>query len=230
MKYQAVIFDLDGVICNTDRFHYLAWKKIADELGVSFDDTMNNRLRGVGRMESLDLLLSSRSDEFSQESKKAYAEKKNGLYREFLENMSPQDLDPDVKKTLDRIKSQGIKIAIGSSSKNAKLILRQIGLENYFHAVSDGTNITRCKPDPEVFLKASAFLGVEPRFCLVVEDAESGLKAAAAAGMDSAAVGDAVRDSAADYHVDKLSDLLPYLSLNTSSISRISPDEKNTGT
>lgn len=211
MKYQAVIFDLDGVICSTDHYHYLAWKEIADEIGVPFDETMNNHLRGVSRMDSLELLLGSRSGDFSPESKMELAEQKNRSYRRLLQNMSPKELSPDVKKTLDRVKLQGIKIAIGSSSKNAKLILKQIGLENYFHAVSDGTNITRSKPHPEVFLKASKFLGIEPRFCLVVEDAKSGVEAAIAAGMDSAAIGDAVNYAIADYNLKKFSDLLLYL-------------------
>ncbi len=208
MKYQALIFDLDGVICSTDHYHYLAWKKIADEIRIPFDETMNNRLRGVGRMESLEILLGSRSGEFPPEVKKSYAEKKNEFYRGLLLNMSPADLDPEIKKTLDRIKEAGLLIAIGSSSKNAGLILRQIGLAGYFDAVSDGNNITRSKPDPEVFLKASAFLGVEPRHCLVVEDAASGLKAAAAANMDSAAIGDAVNYPLARYKLSKFSDIL----------------------
>ncbi|MDX9873040.1 MAG: beta-phosphoglucomutase [Clostridia bacterium] len=211
MKYQAVIFDLDGVICHTDRYHYLAWKKIAEEIGVDFDETANNRLRGIGRRESLEILLGSRSGEFSEEAKKEYAERKNTLYRSLLQNMSPQDLDPDVKKTLDRIRVQGIKIAIGSSSKNASLILQRIGLENYFDAVSDGANITRSKPDPEVFLKAGAYLGIEPRRCLVVEDAKAGLEAALAANMDCAAIGDAARYGLATYHLNRFTDLLLYV-------------------
>jgi len=211
MKYQAIIFDLDGVICSTDYYHFLAWKMIADEIGLPFDEKSNNKLRGVSRMESLEIILGPRSAEFSMESKKEYAEKKNILYRRLLQNMSPKDLDPEVKDTLERIRNQGIKIAIGSSSKNAKLILKQIGLENYFDAISDGTNITHSKPHPEVFLKASAFLGIVPEFCLVVEDAKSGLEAAAAADMDSAAIGDAVNYSIASYNLGKFSDLLLYL-------------------
>lgn len=211
MKYQAVIFDLDGVICHTDYYHYLAWKKIADKIGIAFDETINNCLRGIGRMESLEIMLGARSEEFSQEAKRKFAEEKNDFYRRLLKNMSPKDLQPDVKNTLDQIKAHRIKIAVGSSSKNAKLILKQIGLENFFHAVSDGTNITRSKPDPEVFLKASILLGIEPQYCLVVEDAVSGLEAASAAGMDSAAIGDAVNYSIANFNLNKLSDLLQYL-------------------
>ncbi|NLO97164.1 MAG: beta-phosphoglucomutase [Peptococcaceae bacterium] len=211
MKYQAVIFDLDGVICHTDHYHYLAWKKIADEIGVHFDKTINNRLRGIGRMESLEILLGARSGEFSLQAKEELATKKNEYYRQLLQTMTMQDLDPEIKKTLDIIKARGLKLAIGSSSKNAKLILKQIGLENYFDAVSDGTIISRSKPDPEVFLKASAMLGVKPEYCLVVEDAKSGLEAAKAANMDSAAIGDAVKSGLADYQLKTLSDLLLYL-------------------
>lgn len=209
-KYQAVIFDLDGVICSTDKDHYLAWKEIAEEIGVDFDETVNNRLRGIGRMDSLEILLGDRSREFSEEAKQEMAERKNAFYRNSLQKMTPQDLDPEVLKTLELIKAQGIKIAIGSSSKNAKLILRQLGLENYFDAVSDGTNITHSKPDPEVFLKASDYLGIEPQFCLVVEDAQSGLEAAAAANMDCAAIGDALRYEAT-YYLYRLPDLLLYV-------------------
>jgi len=211
MKYQAVIFDLDGVICSTDHSHYLAWKEIAEEIGVHFDETANNRLRGIGRMESLEILLGSRSGEFSEEAKKELAERKNTRYRDLLKNMSAQDLSPDVKKTMDLIKARGIKIAIGSSSKNAQLILKQIGLENYFDAISDGTNIIRSKPDPEVFLKASDYLGIEPQFCLVVEDSKAGVKAAAAAHMDCAAIGAAARDGLATYDLNHFSDLLLYV-------------------
>lgn len=211
MKYQAVIFDLDGVICSTDHDHYLAWKKIAEELGIPFDETMNNRLRGVGRMESLEIILGDRSREFSAAAKQELTERKNALYRSLLMKMSPRDLNGEVKNTMDQIKARGIKIAIGSSSKNTKLILKLLGLENYFDAVSDGTNISRSKPDPEVFLKASEYLGIEPPLCLVVEDAKSGVEAALAANMDCAAIGDAVRYDQATYHLERIDDLLRYV-------------------
>jgi len=211
MKYQAVIFDLDGVICSTDHCHYLAWKKIAQEIGIDFNEMINNRLRGIGRMESLEIILASQSEEFTEEVKKDYAEKKNIIYRQLIHKMSPQDLSPDVKKTMDQIKAKGIKIAIGSSSKNAKLILKQIGLEKYFDAISDGNNITRSKPDPEVFLKASDYLGIDPQLCLVVEDAKAGLEAALAGNMDCAAIGDATEYKLATYNLNSFSDLLLYV-------------------
>ena len=211
MKYQAVIFDLDGVICFTDQYHYMAWKKIAEELGIFFDETVNNRLRGIGRMQSLDILLESYGGTLSEEEKLYYTNKKNKLYCEYLENMSTKDLGLEVKETMDRIKEKGLKIAIGSSSKNAKLILKRIGLEHYFDAVSDGTNISHSKPDPEVFLKASQYLGIDPAFCLVVEDAKSGIAAALAAKMDAAAIGDAVQYNIATYNLEHFSDLLRIL-------------------
>ena len=208
MKYKGVIFDLDGVICSTDHYHYLAWKALADRLGAYFDETINNRLRGVSRMASLDIVLERYDGQLSEEEKLAAAEEKNSTYRELLKQMSPADLAPEVKATLDWLRAQGLLLGIGSSSKNTKFILERIGLGGYFDAISDGTNITRSKPDPEVFLKAAAFLGLEPKDCLVVEDAKAGVEAALAAGMDAAAIGDAVSCGLATYNLTRFSDLI----------------------
>lgn len=191
MGYQAVIFDLDGVICHTDRYHYLAWKQMADEIGVYFDESINNRLRGVSRMASLDIILERAGRTYSPEEKAALADRKNGYYRQLLGRMSPADLSGEVKSTLDALRAAGYRLAIGSSSKNAKFILSRLGLERYFDAVSDGTNITRSKPDPEVFLKAAVLLSLEPKVCLVVEDAAAGIEAAVRGGFDSAGLGEA---------------------------------------
>lgn len=178
MKYQAVIFDLDGVICFTDEYHYLAWKQMADSLGVYFDREINNRLRGVSRMESLEIVLERyEGPALSAERKAELAAMKNDIYRESLAQMSPADLSDEVRSTLDGLRGMGLKLAIGSSSKNTPFILGQLGLGSYFDAVSDGNNITRSKPDPEVFLKAAEMLGLEPSVCLVVEDAVSGAQA-----------------------------------------------------
>ena len=208
MKYQGIIFDLDGVICSTDHYHYLAWKALADRLGIYFDETINNRLRGVSRMASLEIVLERSNAAYSEEEKAAFAEEKNNLYRELLKNMSPADLDPEVKETLDALRAKGLKLGIGSSSKNTKFILSQIGLGGYFDKISDGTNITRSKPDPEVFLKAAEYLELAPEVCLVVEDAKAGIEAATAAGMDSAAIGDAVLCGLATYNLTRFADLL----------------------
>ena len=208
MKYKGIIFDLDGVICSTDHYNYLAWKALADELGVYFDETINNRLRGVSRMASLEIVLENYSGQMSPEEKTAAAEKKNAIYRQLLGQMSPADLSDEVKQTLDQLRAKGLLLAIGSSSKNAKYILERIGLGDYFDRISDGTNITRSKPDPEVFLKAAEFLALPPEDCLVVEDAKAGIEAASAAGMDSAAIGDAVSCGLATYNLTRFSDLL----------------------
>lgn len=207
MKCKAVIFDLDGVICHTDKYHYMAWKKVADELGIYFDEKINDRLRGVSRMESFDIILERYDGAMSPEEKIDYTTKKNELYKELLKNMSPEDLSPEVKETLDALRAGGYKLAIGSSSKNAGFILERLGLGDYFDAVSDGNNITNSKPDPEVFVKAAQFVGEAPEDCLVVEDAEAGLKAAIAGGMKSAAIGDAAASGIADWNLKAFSDL-----------------------
>ncbi|MDR0690282.1 MAG: beta-phosphoglucomutase [Spirochaetaceae bacterium] len=208
LPYRAVIFDLDGVIVSTDRCHYRAWESIAEELGIPFNGELNNRLRGISRMESLEIILESGGLSLSREEKTVLAEKKNDRYRGLLEELSPASVDRDVIATLEEIKARGIKIAVGSSSKNAKHILEKIGLAGFFDAVSDGTNITRTKPDPEVFLKAAEWLGVSPADALVVEDASAGIDAAAAGGFAAAALGDAGSSPRCTCRINKLSDLL----------------------
>ena len=208
MKYKGIIFDLDGVICSTDHYHYLAWKALADRLGAYFDETINNRLRGVSRMASLEIVLARYNGTLTEEEKLAAAEEKNNTYRELLKQMTPADLSDEVKTTLDALRAKGLLLGIGSSSKNTRFILSRIGLGDYFDKISDGTNITRSKPDPEVFLKAAEYLGLEPKDCLVVEDAVAGVQAAHAAGMDAAAVGDAAGSGLAEYSLKSFSELL----------------------
>ncbi|WP_034444347.1 beta-phosphoglucomutase [Butyrivibrio sp. AE2032] len=209
MKYKAIIFDLDGVICFTDEYHYLAWKELADELNIPFDRTINERLRGVSRMDSLEIILEKYSGpEFSKDEKEKFCGKKNDIYRKSLENMSEKDLSEEVRETLKELRNRGLKLAIGSSSKNTKFILKQIGLEGFFDAISDGTNITRSKPDPEVFLKAAQFLAEEPKDCLVIEDAEAGIDAAVAGGFDNAGIGSASDYSKSTYRLGSFSDIL----------------------
>lgn len=208
MKYQAVIFDLDGVICYTDKYHYLAWKKIADDLHIYFDEKINNRLRGVSRMESLEIVLERYEGTLTEEEKMNLAEKKNRFYVELLEQMTENDLSAEVSETLDKLREKGLKLAIGSSSKNAKRILKRIGLGHYFDVVSDGTNITKSKPEPEVFLKAAEFLHKKPEECLVVEDARAGIEAAKRGGFDSAGIGEAALCEDASYQMESFSGLL----------------------
>lgn len=208
MKYRAIIFDLDGVICFTDKYHYQAWKKLADRLGIYFDEEINNRLRGVSRMESLEIILERSEKAYSAQEKEAFAEEKNETYRELLTQMSEADLSAEVKETLDALRAKGLKLAIGSSSKNTRTILGQIGLGGFFDEISDGTNITNSKPDPEVFLKAAQFVGEEPGDCLVVEDAEAGIEAAHRGGFDSAGLGEAHKHAHVTYKLESFADLL----------------------
>jgi alpha,alpha-trehalose phosphorylase len=189
---KAVIFDLDGVIVSTDEFHFQAWKQLADAEGISFTRVDNERLRGVSRMESLEIILEKATRAYAAEEKHAMAERKNTIYRAALSQLSPADILPGVMDFLAGLRRRGIKIAIGSSSKNAGPILKAIGLHNTFDAVVDGTHIRRSKPDPEVFTLAGVRLGVPSEQCLVVEDAAAGVDAGLAAGMRVLAVGSAV--------------------------------------
>ena len=214
MKFEkkAVIFDLDGVICFTDRFHYLAWKALADRLGIYFDEKINDRLRGVSRMASLEIILERATEEYTQEQKEAFAEEKNNTYRELLKNMSPADLTDEVKNTLIELRNRGYKLTIGSSSKNTKFILERIGLGDFFDAIADGTDITHSKPDPEVFLCSARKIGMDPAVCAVVEDAKAGIQAAKAAGMTALALhGDAENCGEEDYNLVNFADLLNIL-------------------
>jgi beta-phosphoglucomutase len=197
MSIEAVIFVLDGVIVSTDEFHYLGWKKIADEEGIPFDRERNHRLRGVSRMESLAILLEPATRQYSAQEKEILATRKNSYYRDLLNTLSPADILPGVMEFCDALRKRGIKLAIGSSSRNSPAILQQIGLGSYFDATADGNDITRSKPDPEVFLLAAKKLGVKPADALVVEDAESGVAAAIAGGFHCIAVGAAAGDSRA---------------------------------
>lgn len=202
MKIEAVIFDLDGVIVSTDECHYRAWKKTADEEGIYFDRKINDRLRGVSRMDSLEIVLERAERLYTDEEKVELAERKNNYYKEYIKKLTKDDILNGVNENLAELKANVIKVAIGSSSKNTPDILKYIGLDNYFDAVSDGNNITKSKPDPEVFLKAADMLGVPYEKCLVVEDADSGIEAGKRAGMYTLAVNNA---KGADYSLADLS-------------------------
>ncbi|MBR1585140.1 MAG: beta-phosphoglucomutase [Clostridia bacterium] len=209
MRFQAIIFDLDGVICSTDEYHFQAWKKIADELDIPFDRTINNRLRGVSRMQSLEIILENNpGDPFTDTEKQSLAADKNEIYKDLLSQMSEKDLSDEVRNTLNGLRDMGLRLAIGSSSKNTPLILSRIGLNGFFDAVSDGNNITHSKPHPEVFLKAAEMLDLFPQNCLVVEDAVSGAEAGHAAGMKVACVGDAAQQGAGDWNLTAFSELV----------------------
>ncbi len=211
MRYKGIIFDLDGVICSTDEYHYQAWKALAVRLGIPFDRKRNNLLRGVSRMASLEIILEQSSHAYTAEEKAAFAEEKNVLYRQLLARMSPADLSDNVKDTLRALRKIDLKLAIGSSSKNTPFILERIGLGDFFDAVADGNCITHSKPHPEVFLKAAEMLGCAPRDCLVVEDAHAGVEAAVAGGFDCAAIGDARDAPKATWRLSVFSDIMKCL-------------------
>ena len=207
MKFKAIIFDLDGVICFTDEYHYQAWKALADSIDVPFDRTVNNRLRGVSRMASLEIILENAPQKYTPEEKEAFATKKNDLYRELLKNMSEKNLDERTKDVLTILRQRGYLLAIGSSSKNTPFILERIGLDHFFDVVVDGNCIQHSKPDPEVFLTAAERLHVAPVDCLVVEDASAGIDAGYAGGFDTAAIGAAYGCEKANYSIKSICDI-----------------------
>jgi len=209
LKYAGIIFDLDGVICHTDLFHYKAWKSLADRLGIYFDEEINNRLRGVSRMESLEIILERYDREpLTEQEKIDIAGEKNEVYKSLLMQMDEGFLPEDVWRTLKTLRDKGLKLAIGSSSKNAQLILDRIGLGDFFDAISDGNMILNSKPHPEVFLLAADLISLAPSQCLVIEDARAGIEAAVAGGFDSAGIDDAYTDEHATYRINQLSDIL----------------------
>ncbi len=212
MQYKAVIFDLDGVLVFTDKYHYLAWKALADRLGIEFTEKDNDRLRGVSREESLEIILEKYHGEpISEDKKKEYLVEKNEIYKDSLGDMTRDDVTEKVRQTLSKIREAGYRLAIGSSSKNTSYILERVELTDAFDEVADGTMITRSKPDPEVFLKAAQLLKENPSDCLVVEDADAGITAAHAAGMDAVAIGAATVSGRADYNISSFDELLGIL-------------------
>ena len=179
---QAVIFDLDGVLVTTDDSHYEAWKQMADEEGIYFDRDINQRLRGVSRMESLEIILERAEKAYTEEEKTALATRKNNYYVALIKKLTPSALLPGALDTVNALKKQGIKVAIGSSSKNAPTILKQVGIADLFDAVADGNQIKRSKPAPDVFLLAAELMDMPPAVCLVVEDADAGVESGLNAG------------------------------------------------
>lgn len=208
---KGVIFDLDGVLVSTDELHYTAWLAMAEREGIAFDRKVNHRLRGVSRMQSLEIILERATRTYSETEKAALAEYKNELYVSLLDALTAADVLPGAVETLDALAARGVRLAVGSSSKNAKKILTKTGLIDRFDAIADGTDITRSKPDPEVFLCAAGRLGLVPADCAVVEDAEAGIAAARAGGMLACAIGDAFRSELADVTLAKLSELVEKL-------------------
>jgi len=189
MGFRACIFDLDGVLVDTARFHYLAWKRLADQLGIHFSEEDNERLKGVSRMDSLEIILEIGKLDLSNELKNEYASLKNEWYVNYISRMTPDEILPGSREFLQELRAAGIRTAIGSASRNTPMILERVGILNLFDAVADGNNVRKAKPDPEVFNKAAELLGINPAECIVFEDAIAGIQAALNAGMFCIGVG-----------------------------------------
>lgn len=203
---KAVIFDLDGVIVDTAHYHYLAWKRLAAELGFDLTIDQNELLKGVSRMRSLDIILDLGGIKLSDSEKERIANKKNSWFVEYVNGMKPEEIFPGVKELLRSIRAKGLKVALASSSKNAPAVIRLLNIQNEFDAVVDGTMIIHSKPDPEIFLLAAKKLGIEPASCVVFEDAEAGVEAALAAGMKCVGIGSTLQLGKANLVIAKTGD------------------------
>jgi len=186
---KACIFDLDGVIVDTARYHYLAWNRLAKEIGIPFTELDNERLKGVSRMRSLDIILELGGVTLSEVKKERLATEKNTWFVNYLDHMAPDEIFPGIKLLLERLRRAGLKIALASSSRNAKKVIALLNIGNKFDVIVDGTMVVNSKPDPEIFLLAASKLRIAPENCLVFEDAEAGVEAALAAGMKCIGIG-----------------------------------------
>ena len=198
---KVFIFDLDGVIVDTAKYHYLAWKNLANELGFDFTEAQNEQLKGVSRVRSLEILLNIGKVEISEEKKEELLLEKNSEYLEYVNKMNADEILPGIVELLDFLEYQKIQFALGSASKNAPLILKKVGLYHKFSAIVDGNDVSKAKPDPEVFLIAAEKLNADPQDCIVIEDALAGIQAANFAGMTSVAIGDKKLLHEADYNL-----------------------------
>lgn len=202
---------MDGVIVSTDRLHYVSWAEICKEWDIPFSEEDNDLLRGVSRMDSVEIILKNSGRLLTQEDKTLFADAKNERYVKLLTKLTKNDLLPGVSNVIKELAKRGIKKAIGSSSKNAATIMKMVGISDWFNAVVDGNMIHNSKPNPEVFVLAAAALGLPAEVCIVVEDAESGISAAKRAGCLAAAVGAARRSDEADFVLERIEDLLKYI-------------------
>lgn len=207
MDLKACIFDLDGVIVDTAKYHYLAWKRLAAELGFDFTVEDNERLKGVSRMRSLEILLEIGGKSLSDEEKEEAAAKKNTWYVEYIKQLAPDEILPGVSKFLSELREQGLKIALGSASKNAPIILKRLDLNHLFDVVIDGSKVTHAKPNPEVFLKGAKALGLKPEECVVFEDAQAGIEAAKNGNMLCVGIGTPANLNGADFFMTGFEDL-----------------------
>jgi beta-phosphoglucomutase len=207
MMLKACLFDLDGVIVDTAKYHYVAWREIAEELGFVFTEEDNEKLKGVSRIRSLEILLEIGGISLDDESKTLLAQKKNSLYLQYVLKMRPDEVLPGAREFLTDCRNNNLGIGLGSASKNATTILNLLQITHLFDAIIDGNKVTKAKPDPEVFLTGARELGVLPQNCVVFEDAEAGIEAAMAANMFSVGIGNPVILKKADFVVSGLKNL-----------------------
>lgn len=212
MAIQAVIFDLDGVITDTAHLHFLAWKELGDSLGVEVNLELNELLKGISRKESLEIILKETGifDNFTDFERQELADRKNRSYVASLENLTPQDLLPGIGDCLKDLKERDIKIGLASASQNAGVIIEKLGVKSYFDTIVDPRSLSKGKPDPEIYLKAAAALGLSPAKCVGVEDARAGIEAIRAAGMTAIALGQSLEHVPADYHFLSAKDLVNF--------------------
>lgn len=189
MEYKGLLFDLDGVLADTAKYHFLAWREIAGELGIEFTIKDNERLKGVSRERSFEIVLEVGNKTMAKEEQKKYCERKNERYLSYIQKMEADEILPGVREFLEDARKKGYLISLGSASKNSALILDRLNITHYFDAVIDGTKVTKAKPDPEVFVKGAEALGLSCDSCIVFEDAEAGIEAAHRGGMKAIGVG-----------------------------------------
>lgn len=204
---RGCIFDLDGVIVDTARYHYLAWKRLAAELGYNLTEAENEQLKGVSRMRSLDIILRLAGITLNQKHREILADKKNVWFNDYVQQMMPGEIFPGVKALIRTLRRNGIKVGLASSSRNARTVIKLLGIQDEFDAIVDGRMITRTKPHPEIFLMNARMLGLDPTECVVIEDAEAGVEAALSAGMRCIGIGSPARLQKADMVFEKTADV-----------------------
>lgn len=207
MWFRGCIFDLDGVIVDTAKYHFLAWKRLADQMGINFTEHDNERLKGVSRMASLEIILEIGGKRIDSREKEKLAGQKNQWYVEYISKMTPEEILPGAREFVEELRNENFKVALGSASRNTPLILERVGMTGLFDAVADGNSVQKAKPDPEVFLVAASLIGIEPHRCIVFEDASAGVEAALNAKMICVGIGSSKNLGKAHLVVDGLKDM-----------------------
>jgi len=206
---KGFIFDLDGVITDTSRLHYAAWKVITDKLKLPFNEEINERLKGVSRMESLEIILERSDKKYLEQEKLKIADEKNNIYREFVNQLNEKDLFPGVNGLLTELNKKGWKLAIGSASRNAKTIIKKLGIEQFFDYIVDVDKVYASKPHPDIFVNAANEMNLVCNECIVVEDSIAGILAAKRAGMFTVGIGDRKRLTEADFVYKRINQINP---------------------